>query len=60
MEILETREIRVMRNMAWERAKGELKSMLWTHYDFESAKFDNFNKAVNDFIQKVEDEALHE
>lgn len=56
--------IRVMRNMAWERAKGELNSMLQTFYDdidnSSLGQFKELSKAVTKFIEKVEDDGLQE
>ena len=60
----DSREIRTMRHMAWERAKGELHSMLTTFQGDGnpglSEEFTNLDKAVQDFITHVEDEGLHE
>ena len=56
---MEDRVIRNLRNMAWERAKGELKSMLHTFWD----KNDNFlilDQEIKKFIKKIEDDGLHE
>jgi hypothetical protein len=55
----EDRIIRAMRHMAWERAKGELRSMLHTHYH-SFGEFQILQREINDFIQKVEDEGIHE
>lgn len=48
-----------MRRMAWERAKGELRSMGQTIYG-DREKFEALDKAVEDFIRSVEDDGLHE
>jgi len=48
-----------MRQMAWERAKGELKSMTCAMWD-DCEKFDAFDNLLNEFIEKVEEEGLHE
>ena len=53
------RVIRNMRHMAWERAKGEMKSMLHTFWD-EGAKYKDLDDVVKDFIDKVESDGLHE
>lgn len=51
----------LLRSMAWERAKGELNSMLSTYYPtYEGNKiitedFDLMSKIINDFIRSVED-----
>lgn len=46
--------LQTMRLMAWERAKGELLSILQTFWEEESS-FDSIDKKVKDFIQDVED-----
>jgi CRISPR/Cas system CSM-associated protein Csm2 small subunit len=54
---------RILRNQAWERAKAELSSMLWTYYGGANCRpdqFSDFNAALEEFIKKVEDNALHE
>lgn len=45
----------VLRAMAWDRAKGELNSMLSTFNtdDFES--YEEFNKYIKEFINWVEE-----
>lgn len=52
-----------LRAMAWERAKGELKSMLQTFYpDYGNGgevvygKFNDLDECIKEFIEKVEDE----
>jgi hypothetical protein len=52
-------ELMVLRLMAWERAKGELKSMLQTHVD-EMDKHKELKKTIEEFISKIENEGLHE
>lgn len=54
------RVIRNMRHMAWERAKGELKSMSHTYWAGEGCTFEEFDALLNKFIQEVEDNGLHE
>lgn len=60
----ESREIRTMRHMAWERAKGELQAMLTTFWGDGNPgpceEFVNLDKAIKEFITHVEDEGLHE
>lgn len=55
---------RMLRTQAWERAKGELRSMLHTFHTTSGVgfhgQFGKLNDAMNDFIQKVEDHGLHE
>ena len=56
---MEDRVIRNLRNMAWERAKGELKSMLHTFWD-EKGNFEELDKEIKKFIKKIEDDGLQE
>lgn len=53
-----------MRAMAWERAKGELRSALHTFYDSSDGhgldRFDEANSLIETFIKEVEDAALME
>lgn len=53
-----------LRQMAWERAKGELKAMLCTFWHGDKGAggdgFEKLNDEVNTFIKKVEDDGLHE
>jgi hypothetical protein len=54
---------RMLRNQAWERAKGELKSMLWTFHGEANARegqFDELDDRINAFVKGVEDDGLHE
>lgn len=51
--------LQILRAMAWERAKGELMSMLQTHVN-DKEKYDILKKAIKDFIRDVEDNAKHE
>jgi hypothetical protein len=51
------RVIKILRAQAWERAKGELKSILHSYWG-ESAKFRKMDDAIDDFIEKVENEGL--
>ena len=49
--------IRIQRNMAWERAKGELKSMLHTFYsdgDSRDNQYNELNDELAQFIEKIE------
>lgn len=52
----ESREIRNLRMMAWERAKGELQSMLCTYWN--NGNFNQANTLINEFIKNIEDEEL--
>ena len=51
--------LHIQRQMAWERAKGELQSILVTYYG-EAPKFKDMNKEISKFIETVEDEGLAE
>ena len=56
---MNSQDRQIIRLMAWERAKGELKSMLKTHVG-EQEQYDRLKKAINDFIKDVEDNGKHE
>jgi len=47
----------VLRAMAWERAKGELRSIT-AAYMHEEEKFNQWLEKVEQFIQEVEDYAI--
>lgn len=49
-----------MRSQAWERAKGEMKSMLYTYIDYDGDKFARFSEELKRFIDSVEDHGLQE
>lgn len=49
----------ILRQQAWERAKGELQAVLVT-YMAEQEKFDAMHVAVMEFVMKVEDDGLAE
>lgn len=51
--------MRSMRLMAWERAMGELNSMLQTYWG-STEEFEAINNVASRFITEVEDEGLHE
>lgn len=56
-----SRILPAMRAMAWERAKGEIKSMLTTYYCSEDGdKFKEMQREFEAFVAAVEDNALHE
>lgn len=57
--------LRGLRNMAWERAKGEIRGMLQTYYteDYSSSqksRYEKMNEAFDNFVKYVEDEGLNE
>lgn len=61
--------LKTQRQMAWERAKGELRSMMVTFWcypdrDIEgrltNEQYHKLDEAVNQFITKIEDEGLQE
>jgi hypothetical protein len=50
-----------MRTMAWERANGELQSMLQTYYsEHDGDKYQRMKLAITEFRIEVIDNALHE
>jgi len=53
-----SRELRAMRNMAWERAKGEINAMLQTYHGSEDPddeeKFNGLEKLFGAFVKDVE------
>jgi hypothetical protein len=56
------RVLEALRTMAWERAKGELQSMLqtfWPEYNHHGDKipnnYENMKKAIEDFVGTVEE-----
>ena len=50
----ETVGTKVMRHMAWERVKGELRSIAHTYYDNDE-KFIELRNLVDAFISEVEE-----
>lgn len=50
---------KMLRRMAWERAKGELMAMLQT-FQGEFIEYDTLDTQVRIFVKKVEGEGLHE
>ncbi len=65
----ESPEIKIMRRMSWERAKGELRSMQQTYCPTETGRpfpcggnenAMDFTFAVEEFIDAVEKEGMHE
>jgi hypothetical protein len=65
MDISSSAIAQILRTQAWERAKGELRSMLHTFYNVNSSggfvdHFDELDKEVQSFIQRVEDNGLFE
>ena len=48
----------LLRPMAWERAKGELSSMLHTYWNDE--RHAPFQKLFKEFVDGVEENGLHE
>jgi len=51
--------LKTMRYMAWERAKGELNSMLETYWH-DDDKYNEMKEAINDFVDDVEGYAKQE
>ena len=52
--------LKTMRYMAWNRAKGELQSMLDTYWSGSDEQFTKMKKAINNFIEDVEDSGKQE
>jgi len=55
--------IKSMRQMAWERAKGEMRSIyptFWSSANNEDGGFGAFSNYVEEFISQMEDEGLQE
>jgi hypothetical protein len=55
--------LKVLRTQAWERAKGELNSMMQTFFSGTKEESDRFcllDAVIKDFIDNVEGNALHE
>jgi len=54
----DSKELKALRTMAWERTKGEIRGILHTynsrHYEPNGAFF-GINKAFREFVAKVED-----
>ena len=48
--------LHVMRAMAWERAKGELKSILQAFVN-DRERFERMDEIINNFIVVVEEES---
>mgnify|MGYP001572798907 CR=1 FL=1 len=57
---MDERILAVMRNMAWERAKGEMEAMLTTYLHSNGDNFERFNAAKKAFIKKIEDNGYQE
>ncbi len=62
---MDAKILQSMRLMAWERAKGELKSINQANYpssldEDSKARSNKFSKALKKFIKKVEYEGLIE
>lgn len=54
----ESREIRNMRTMAWERAKGELRSIKQTYWNNDN--YVPYCRILEQFIRDVENEGIIE
>jgi len=52
--------LRTLRLMAWERAKGEIQSILQTYWDHEDKRWEEFDNKVKEFIKYIEDNGLQE
>ena len=49
----------ILKAQAWERAKGELKSMLHCSYD-DTDRYTELSGKIDEFISRVEGDGLHE
>lgn len=56
---MNSQDRQIIRLMAWERAKGELNSMLQTHVS-EQKQYSRLKKAIKEFIKDVEYNGKHE
>lgn len=59
MSTTQTEVLQTMRAMAWERAKGEMRSILCTYWD-EAENFSALHDEIGIFIKKVEGNGLLE
>jgi len=59
MSVSNETQIRILRTMAWQRAKGELYSMLETFYN-NVDQFEALKKEIAEFVNYVENNALQE
>jgi len=50
----ESREIENLRQMAWERAKGELRSILHTYWDMNPA-LERLEPVIENFITDIQE-----
>jgi hypothetical protein len=55
--MVDDRVLQAMRLMAWERAKGELESILQTYYDGDD-RFAEVNHKFAEFIALIEDHGI--
>ena len=55
----ESREIKTMRAMQWQKAKGELRAILETYWNNPDG-FKGMSEAIESFIEHVEDNGLRE
>ena len=56
---VDSRARHTLRDMAWQRAKGELQAMLCTYWGAEEGEeFRVLNPLVTGFIQRVENETM--
>lgn len=61
MSTTDERVLRTMRVMAWERAKGELRSMTQTYWGGDAGGgYNEMNKEIEDFIARIEDNGIQE
>jgi hypothetical protein len=53
----DSQEIKTMRYMEWERAKGSLRAILASFWDFHSNGWDKLHDMVDEFIREFGEEA---
>lgn len=57
----DSRILHAMRAMAWQRAKGEMASIMETYYaDQDDDKYERFKESFEAFVKHVQDEGLAE
>ena len=52
----ESREMKCMRQQAWERAKGELRSILVTYYGHD--QYEKISDLIENFTKTIDNEGL--
>jgi len=56
--MMDSKEIRVMRFMAWERVKGEMEAILAAFWDDdEGENYKKLHKLFHDFMDKIDNDS---